>query len=41
MFRFAEQVAIGDELLAHGYNILTPSKVINISRFKLQGYYFY
>ena len=39
MFRFADQVAIGDELLAYGYDSLTPLKVINISTFKLQGSY--
>ena len=37
MFRFADKVAIGDELLAKGYDNLTPAKVINVSTFKLQG----
>ena len=39
MFRFADQVAIGDELLAQGYDILSPEKVINVSTFKMQGDY--
>ena len=39
MFRFADKVAIGDELLAQGYDNLTPAKVINVSTFKLQGDY--
>ena len=39
MFRFADKVAIGDELLAQGYDNLTPAKVVNVSTFKLQGDY--
>ena len=39
MFRFVDKVAIGDELLAQGYDNLTPAKVVNVSTFKLQGDY--
>ena len=39
MFRIADKVAIGDELLAQGYDNLTPVKVVNVSTFKLKGDY--
>ena len=37
LFRYADQVLIGDELLVQGNNEMTPAKVINISSFMMQG----
>ena len=37
LFRFADYVSIGDEILAQGIDNLTPEKVINISNSVMQG----
>ena len=36
-FRYAEQVAIGDEVLVELESGLTPTKVTHVSGFKMQG----
>ena len=36
-FRYADQVAIGDEVLVLENDDLTPTKVINVSSFNMQG----
>ena len=36
-FRWADQVAINDEVLVQGYNKLTPTKVINVSSVIAKG----
>ena len=36
-FRYADQVAVGDEVLVLENDDLTPTKVINVSSFNMQG----
>ena len=38
-FRYADQVAIGDEVLVQENDGLTPSKVINVTSSTMQGNY--
>ena len=39
--RCANKVLIGDEVLVQGNDELTSTKVIDVSRFLMQGNYFY
>ena len=38
-FRYADQVAIGDEVLVQENDDLTPSKIINVTSSTMQGNY--
>ena len=37
MFRYADSISNGDEVLVGGIDNLTPSKVINVSSLMMQG----
>ena len=36
-FRYADEVSVGDEVLAQGNDEFIPEKVLNVSTFPLQG----
>ena len=36
-FRYAEQISIGNEMLVHQNNELTPAKVMNVFDLTMQG----
>ena len=36
-FRYADQISVDDEVLAHKNDDLIPAKIINITSFTMQG----
>ena len=39
LFRYADNISVGDEVLVEGNDKLTPLRVINVSNIMMQGHY--